>query len=64
MLRLSGARVESLFDLRLPVEVHELRPDLAALDALLGDPALLAPVERAWEESARGSGGRRSRSSA
>jgi transposase, IS5 family len=56
LLRLSGGQVESLFDLGLPVEVRELPADLAALDRLLADPALLAPVERAWEESARGFG--------
>ena len=56
MLRLSGGQVESLFDLALPVEVRELPEDLAALDRLLGDPALLAPVERAWEQAARGRG--------
>ena len=40
MLRLSGGQVESLFDQGLPVEVRELPADLAALDGLLGDPAL------------------------
>jgi transposase, IS5 family len=54
MLRLSGAQVESLFDLGLPVEVRELPADLAALDGLLADPALLAPVEAAWDAAARG----------
>src|SRR3954447_3411132 len=53
MLRLSGGQVESLFDLALPIEVRELPADLAALDALLDDPGLLAPVERAWDETAR-----------
>jgi IS5 family transposase len=56
MLRLSGGQVESLFDLGLPVEVRELPADLAALDRLLSDPALLAPVERAWDAAARGFG--------
>jgi transposase, IS5 family len=56
MLRLSGGQVESLFDLGMPVEVRELSADLAALDVLLGDPALLAPVEAAWDASARGFG--------
>jgi transposase, IS5 family len=56
MLRLSGGQVESLFDLGLPVEVRELPADLAALDRLLADPRLLAPVERAWDEAARGFG--------
>src|SRR4051812_11367049 len=56
MLRLSGGQVESLFDLGLPVEVRELPADLAALDRLLVDSALLAPVERAWDQAARGYG--------
>jgi transposase, IS5 family len=56
MLRLSGGQVESLFDLALPVEVRELPADLAALDRLLSDPALLAPVEAVWDEAARSFG--------
>ena len=56
MLRLSGGQVESLFDLGLPVEVRELPADLAALDGLLADAALLEPVERAWGQAARGRG--------
>src|SRR3954447_23544544 len=56
MLRLSGGQVESLFDLGLPVEVRELPADLAALDGLLADPALLAPVEAAWDAAARAFG--------
>jgi IS5 family transposase len=56
MLRLSGGQVESLFDLGLPVEVRELPADLAALDRLVADPALLAPVEAAWDAAARGFG--------
>jgi IS5 family transposase len=56
MLRLSGGQVESLFDDVLPVEVRELPADLAALDVLLGDWALLEPIERAWEAAARGHG--------
>jgi IS5 family transposase len=56
MLRLSGGQVESLFDLGLPVEVRELPADLAALDVLLSDPGVLVPVERAWDEAARGWG--------
>lgn len=53
MLRLSGGQVESLFDVALPVEVRELPADLAALDVLLDDPGLLAPVEEAWDVAAR-----------
>jgi IS5 family transposase len=56
MLRLAGGQVESLFDELLPVEVRELPEDLAALDRLLVDRRLLAPVEQAWEGSARGHG--------
>ena len=56
MLRLAGGQVESLFDGLLPVEVRELPADLAALDRLLADPRLLAPIEQAWERAARGHG--------
>jgi transposase, IS5 family len=56
MLRLSGGQVESLFDEALPVEVRELPEDLAGLDVLLSDPAVLEPIERAWEQTARGHG--------
>jgi hypothetical protein len=47
ILRLAGEQVESLFDELLPVEVRELPADLAALDRLL------APIEQAWEQTAR-----------
>jgi hypothetical protein len=56
MLRLSGGQVESLFEMGLPIEVRELPDDLAALDALLADPALLEPVEAVWVQSAKGHG--------
>jgi hypothetical protein len=56
MLRLSGGQVETLFDLALPVEVGELPADLAALDRLLDDPALLGPIAAAWDASAVGFG--------
>ena len=49
MLVLSGGQCESLFDLGLPVEVCELPADLAALDRLLDDRALLAPIEAVWK---------------
>ena len=55
-MRLVGEQVESLFDEALPVEVRELPGDLAALDALLSDPAVLDPVERMWGEAARDHG--------
>jgi transposase, IS5 family len=56
MLRLMGGQVESLFDEVLPVGVRELPPDLARLDELLADAALLAPIERAWLTTARDHG--------
>jgi hypothetical protein len=45
---LSGGQAETLFDLGLAVEVAELPADLAALDMLLEDRALRAPIEAAW----------------
>jgi IS5 family transposase len=50
MLRLAGDQVESLLDELLPVEVRELPAELAVLDRLL------APIEQAWERTARGHG--------
>jgi transposase, IS5 family len=52
MLRLSGRQVESLWDEVLPSEVRELPRDLAALDVLLGDPELLAPIASHWRGEA------------
>ena len=55
MLRLSGGQVESLWDEVLPIGVRELPEDLAALDVLLRDRALLAPIVAFWEcEAAAG----------
>ena len=53
MLRLTGGQIESLFDELLPVEVRELPADLTALDGLLADPRLLAPIEQAWAQTTR-----------
>ena len=53
MLRLSGGQVESLFDLGLPDCVAELPADLAALDGLLAEPGVLAPIEASWAADAR-----------
>jgi IS5 family transposase len=53
MLRLVGEQVESLFDDALPIAVRELPEELARLDELLGDPALLAPIAERWEAAAR-----------
>jgi transposase, IS5 family len=56
VLVLVGEQVESLFDEALPIEVRELPQDLARLDELLSDPALLAPITAAWEAAAQGRG--------
>ncbi|MCW3047323.1 MAG: family transposase [Solirubrobacterales bacterium] len=56
MLRLVGPQAECLFDVGLPVEVRELPDDLAALDMLLDDRALLTPIGEAWALSARREG--------
>ena len=56
MLRLVGGQVETLFDEALPTEARELPEELARLDSLLADPALLEPVERTWEHEDRGHG--------
>jgi len=56
MLRLLGEQVESLFDEALPIEVRELPPDLARLDGLLSDPALLEPIALRWEATSRDRG--------
>lgn len=45
-----------MFDEALPIEVRELPEDLARLDELLSDPALLAPIEGRWEAEARDRG--------
>src|SRR5271167_3906449 len=48
MLTLAAGQVESLWDEVLPLEVRELPQDLAALDVLLGDPALFQPIAADW----------------
>ncbi len=53
MLRLQAAGAESLWDALLPEEVKLLPADLAALDELLCDRALLAPIVARWEAEAR-----------
>lgn len=52
MLRLAGGQVESLWDEVLPGEVRELPEDLAALDVLLNDRLLLAPIASGWRSEA------------
>jgi IS5 family transposase len=56
MLRLSSVQVESLWDDVLPDEVRALPEDLAALDELLCDPALLAAIEQRWQRQAEAVG--------
>ena len=49
---LAGEQVESLFDEALPLGVRELPEDLARLDELLSDPALLEPIVLCWAAAA------------
>ncbi|HYN52319.1 MAG TPA: transposase [Thermoleophilaceae bacterium] len=56
VLRLEAGQVESLWDEVLPVEVRELPEDLARIDALLEDPALLGPIAACWAAEAVVSG--------
>ena len=44
MLTLCAGQAESLWDEALPVCVQGLPEDLAGLDRLLSDPALLVPI--------------------
>jgi len=53
MLRLEAVGALSLWDEVLPEEVRLLPADLAALDELLCDRALLAPIVERWEREAR-----------
>jgi IS5 family transposase len=53
---MQAAGVESLWDAILPAEVKVLPADLAALDALLTDSALLAPIAVRWERLLADSG--------
>ena len=52
MLRLEAAGADTLWDELLPDEVRALPEDLAALDELLGDPGLMAPIRGHWEREA------------
>jgi len=53
MLRLQGGQVESLWDEVLPERLRELPDDLARIDGLLRDGALLAPIEAHWDREAQ-----------
>jgi IS5 family transposase len=56
MLRLGDGQVECLWDEVLPAEARELPEDLARLDGLLADRALLAPIEARWQLKAEAAG--------
>ncbi len=57
MLRLTPDRpVTTLWEMLLPPEVQILPKDLAIIDTLLSDAALLEPFHRAWDDGARGMG--------
>jgi IS5 family transposase len=52
MLRLQGGQMETLWDEVLPEKLRELPDDLAQIDELLRDEALLAPIEAHWDREA------------
>lgn len=57
MLRLVPVHpVDTLWDPLLPAEVRRLPADLALLDTLLEDPALLACFQRRWDHAAQQAG--------
>jgi hypothetical protein len=56
MLRVGDGQVECLWDEVLPAEARALPEDLAALDELLADPALLAAIEAHWAREAKAAG--------
>ncbi|MDH4160799.1 MAG: hypothetical protein OEV62_11120, partial [Actinomycetota bacterium] len=57
MLRLQpDHEPDTLWDVLLPPGVSLLPPDLAAIDALLADPALLAPFRVLWQRADAASG--------
>lgn len=55
-MRLAAGQVLSLWDEVLPIEARELPEDLARIDRLLADPALLAPIAAHWQAEADVSG--------
>jgi IS5 family transposase len=56
MLTLFAEQAETLWDEALPIEVRELPADLAALDRLLCDPALFAPITAHWQREVAATG--------
>jgi IS5 family transposase len=53
MLRLDAGPVEVLWDEVLPIEARLLPTDLAVIDRVLDDPAVLAPVAAVWQREAQ-----------
>ena len=56
MLRLYASQAQSLWDELLPIEVQDLPEDLREIDALLADPALMAPIAAHWAREAEARG--------
>jgi hypothetical protein len=53
MLRTEAGQTGSLFDLVLPEPLRDLPPDLAAIDELLNDDAMLAPFRVHWDNEVK-----------
>jgi hypothetical protein len=53
VLRLWAGHALSSWDEVLPVGARELPEDLRRIDALLGDPGLLAPIAAPWAAEAQ-----------
>ena len=56
MLTLRAPQAETLWDELLPVEACRLPEDLARIDELLGDPALLRPIAAHWRREVERTG--------
>ncbi len=52
MLTLYAPQAQTLWDPLLPIGVGELPADLGEIDALLSDPALVAPIAAHWQREA------------
>ena len=52
MLLLEARAVELLWDEVLPIETRLLPADLAVIDRVLDDPAVLAPIAAHWQREA------------
>jgi transposase, IS5 family len=56
VLTLRAGQAETLWDEALPIEVRELPADLAALDVLLDQEAMLEPIVALWQREFRETG--------